>query len=281
VLAHPLLLMLASPEPVLAFLAPRFTDAGEAIVSSGKIAFALLAAVWVSSLVRHKRFGFRRWRRLHLVAYVALPLAFVHSLGGASFADGPLRRLWIVVGLGAAGVVVARLLHAAGVGQRTFQVADVVDVARGTRRIVLRPRGRGLRPAHGQFVYVQLRPFGEAHPFTVSHFDDERGELSVTPKAVGPFSRRLHALKPGDRLMVSGPFGVFTRGIAGSGRPVVFIAGGIGITPFLRFLEGCGDALCPPPVTLLYANRTAGDIAFQQSLDNVASRQASIRVVHV
>src|SRR4030095_13311648 len=94
--------------------------------------------------------------------------AFVHSLGGSSFESGIVRQVWMSVGACGAAIVIGRTLHAAGVGQRRSRVVRVEEVARGVRRIVLAPCGAAVRPAPGQFVYVQLKPFGEAHPFTAS-----------------------------------------------------------------------------------------------------------------
>jgi predicted ferric reductase len=282
VLAHPVLLFIATRGAVVEVVAPRVEDWASTIASLGPIALALLIAIWASSVFGRTRLGFRAWRRVHLVAYVAVAFAFVHSLGGSSFESGIVRQVWMSVGACGAAIVIGRTLHAAGVGQRRYRVVRVEEVARGVRRIVLAPCGAAVRPAPGQFVYVQLKPFGEAHPFTASHFDPATRELSITPKAVGPFSRRLHALNEDDGVLVSGPFGVFAREALTTDRPVVLIAGGIGITPFLAAIEGRSKARrSATPVTLFYANRTPADAAFRAQLDAIAATDPALKVVHV
>jgi ferredoxin-NADP reductase len=181
----------------------------------------------------------------------------------------------------AIGLVLGRVLRAAGIGQHRYLVAKLEPVARGTRRVALTPLSRGVRPAPGQFVYVQLQPCGEAHPFTVSHYGETSGTLSITPKAEGPFSRRLLALQPGDQVWVSGPFGTFTQEASTTVRPVVLIADGIGITAFLRLLCARADGPGPTPLTLIYANRAPEDAAFWDDLDAIAERDRSVKIVHV
>ena len=281
VVAHPLLLLFASSESAMAFFAPHLRDNADVVVTLGKVALALLALTWIGSAVFRQRLGFRQWRRLHVVNYVVLPMVLGHSFNGSSFADPSLRRYWIVLTIGATGLVIARALDAAGVGQPQYRVASIEDVARGTRRLALMPIARGLRPAPGQFVYVQMRRFGEAHPFTSSHFDEASGELSITAKGLGPFSKRLHTLRSGDSLWVSGPFGVFTREAATTLRPIVLIAGGIGITPFVRLLRERRDHLDLTPLTLIYANRTPRDAAYRDEVDEIAAVNRYVKVVHV
>ncbi len=281
VAAHPGLLLVASGEPLLQFFALGVSDRTDVAISFGKLALGLLAVTWVSSVVARHRLGFRRWRRLHLVNYAVLPLVLVHSFHGPSFEEGALRHYWMGLAVGAAGLVLGRALHATGIGQPPYEVVDVESVARSTRRIGLMPIARIVRPVLGQFVYVQLERFGEAHPFTVSNFDDRSGALSITPKAVGPFSRRLHSLEPGHRVWVSGPFGVFAREASTTDRPVVLVAGGIGITPFMRILRARRRNLGTAPLTLIYSNKSPADAAFRYEIDALASVTHSIKVVHV
>ncbi len=284
VTAHPTLLLLASGESPVHFFALRISDRADIVISLGKIAIVLLAVTWVSSVAARHRLGFRWWRRLHLANYGVLPLVLLHSFNGPSFEEPALRLYWLYwIGLAicAAGLFLGRALHAAGIGQPRYVVAAVDSVARGTCRIMLMPLARSVCPAPGQFVYVQLTPFGEAHPFTSSHFDERTAALSITPKAVGPFSRRLHTLQPGNRIWISGPFGVFTREASTTNRSVVVIAGGIGITPFLRMLRARATDLDRAPLTLIYTNRTPADAAFRCELDAIASENRNVRIVHV
>ena len=92
--------------------------------------------------------------------------------------------------------------------------------------------------------------------FSLSSGPDE-AEVRITTRITdkpSPYKRALMALKPGDQMVMRGPFGPFF--LDGSKRPVVFIAGGIGITPYRALI---GDAIgkkeqAPASIHLLYAD---------------------------
>jgi ferredoxin-NADP reductase len=60
----------------------------------------------------------------------------------------------------------------------------------------------------------------------------------------------------------------------------VLVAGGIGITPMKSMLEHAVDAELSTPITLLYGSHSPGEIAFRGEIDELARRNARIRVVH-
>ena len=94
----------------------------------------------------------------------------------------------------------------------------------------------------GQFAFVEIDAPGleEAHPFSISSGARE-GHLRFTVKALGDFTRRLrdHAHLPGASVRVEGPYGRFNP-MGGHDRQV-WIAGGIGITPFLSVVRSLGS----------------------------------------
>ncbi len=71
---------------MLPFLSPYRTAA----IGLGTLAVDLGAAVLLTSVLRH-RLGFRSWRAVHWLAYLAWPAAFGHALG----AGGDLHTGWV------------------------------------------------------------------------------------------------------------------------------------------------------------------------------------------
>jgi ferredoxin-NADP reductase len=81
---------------------------------------------------------------------------------------------------------------------------------------------------------------------------------------------------------VQGPYGRFSYLLYPDERDFVFIAGGIGITPFMSMLRHMAHSKAEAPVLLLYANRTEEDITFREELDRIARGEAPrLTVVHV
>lgn len=69
----------------------------------------------------------------------------------------------------------------------------------------------------------------------------------------------------GEEIDISKPFGYFTLP-EDTARPLTFIAGGIGIAPFISMLRHIKKNALPHPITLIYANSNAERIAYREEL---------------
>jgi ferredoxin-NADP reductase len=92
------------------------------------------------------------------------------------------------------------------------------------------------------------------------------------------YKHTLKALAPGATLKVKGPLGVMTLHEDRS-RAAVFIAGGIGITPFISMLRQAAHERLDQPLYLLYSNRRAEYAAFLAELQALAQRHARFRLL--
>jgi ferredoxin-NADP reductase len=92
------------------------------------------------------------------------------------------------------------------------------------------------------------------------------------------FKRALAALASGAVVAASGPLGrfVYTQ----YDTPAVFIAGGIGVTPFRSMLVEWATQQRGAGITVLYANHTP-DIAFQGLFDQLALAHPTLRIEYV
>jgi len=114
----------------------------------------------------------------------------------------------------------------------------------------------------GQFVQMLAAPSCHLVRRPMSIHDEGDGWRTFMVKPVGPASRELVGLAPGDRIDASPPLGNgFPAGLAQEAR-LVLVGGGFGIAP-LHFLARWLDAATPAaPVryTILYGGRTARDV---------------------
>lgn len=108
---------------------------------------------------------------------------------------------------------------------------------------------------------------GEPHPFTISSSSSAEW-LSVSIKTVGDFTEKIGTTKPGDYALIDAPYGRFSF-LEFPAQKYLFIAGGIGITPFMSMLRFICDNRISREVLLLWGNRTERDIAFQDELDEM------------
>jgi len=139
----------------------------------------------------------------------------------------------------------------------------------------------------GQFIFVTLlRRKGlpkEEHPFTISSSPADRSYLSITAKESGDFTSTLGSTKPGDRASVMGPFGRFSCSLLPPSDKYVFIAGGIGITPFMSMLRDMRLRSIEKEILLIYCNRTEKDIVFSEELRELSESTSStdLRIIHL
>ncbi|RYX94000.1 MAG: 2Fe-2S iron-sulfur cluster binding domain-containing protein [Comamonadaceae bacterium] len=97
--------------------------------------------------------------------------------------------------------------------------------------------------------------------------------------AAASLSHHLHGLlKVGDTVDVRAPAGVFTLPVKSS-VPLVFIATGIGITPFMSQLETMAQQPCAANTLLLYGNRNGAGHAYKERLRELQERNAGLRIV--
>lgn len=106
------------------------------------------------------------------------------------------------------------------------------------------------------------------HTFSLvnARFQDEI--IVATRMRDSVFKRKLRALQPGQTVSIEGPSGSLTLSTK-STRPAVFIAGGIGITPFASMLAQAAHDQLERPLVLLYSNRTPEDAAFLDQLQQL------------
>ncbi len=125
----------------------------------------------------------------------------------------------------------------------------------------------------GQFIKLLLPhdnpdERGEMHFFTVSASPTE-ANLANTTKFSQPsstFKQTLRSLEPGTKVEMTGPYGEFVLP-EDTEQKLVFVAGGIGVTPYrsmLRFLTDKGQTR---PIQLLYAANQPQELAFRQLFD--------------
>lgn len=219
------------------------------IVLSALLMSPVILARW-SPLVElrrwtaHKlRLRYNTLRLVHNLVSVAGILAVIHVLLASSTSENELRMGymlgWFVVGFGF--YLYHRLIKGLFLRARPWTVSAVREESPAVVSVTLQA------PAHfdfraGQFVYVSFQQKGfpsEEHPFTLASAPG--APLTITAKKSGVFTARLGELAVGSRATIDGPYGLFTLRRSPPGLPVVFLAGGIGITPFLSMLRSLRD----------------------------------------
>lgn len=245
--------------------------------------FAVYALLAMLVLTLWKRFPFRAWRYLHkampaLYLVLAFHAAFLAPLDYWGQPVGVLLALLI-----AAGSIASGLALAGWIGRRR-RVGGVVESVREsgpglTQVTCLLDEGwRGHRP--GQFAFATFDRFEGAHPFTIAGAD--RGDRRVTfeIKALGDYTRGLaRRLEAGRAVAVEGPYGCFELPCGRGRRGQAWVAGGIGVTPFLAWLEALqATPEQAPDVDFYYCVRDRAADPFVARLEILCAALPSVRL---
>jgi predicted ferric reductase len=264
--------------------AVRETELGELAKDVGEIALngfiALILLSWI------KRIPFTRlelpwpiWRFTHRFTGLLFAIAAFHQLA-IDKPEGidPTLGLYLNT-LSLAGLSAWLFTQFVAPFRRPrAHVLESVERHGPTTEITLRPEGRGLRWHPGQFAFVSAPEAGlaEPHPFTMAAAPAADGRVRFGIKALGDWTARLpQRLFPGQRLKVDGPYGrfLFHRGA----QRQVWLAGGIGITPFLAWTDALTGA-DRQEIALIWAVTSRTEAFAADRLAAIAARHPGLTV---
>jgi predicted ferric reductase len=229
--------------------------------------YALLASLVITLW---KAFPYKSWRLLHRV----MPLLYL-ALVFHSVALTPLAWWTQPLGLMMGALMLAGSLSAIPalrrrIGRRRShdgRIESVRELPAGITEVscVMDASWPGHRA--GQFAFVTFDAREGAHPYTIASADpDGTRRLTFQIKALGDYTRGLaRRLRAGQPVRVEGPYGRFDHRRGETHQ--AWVAGGIGITPFLAWLESLQarpDAA--PHAQLHYCVRDAAHDPFVERL---------------
>lgn len=234
--------------------------------------FLLLVILSVRAI--RSRLSYEAWWLVHLTAYLAAALTFGHQTAiGADFVlDTWAFAYWVTLWSSVAALI---LLYrwvplVWRLARFRLRIDDVIDEGDGVVTLVVGgERLHRIRAQAGQFFMLRVldrHRWWKAHPFSLSAPPDGRS-LKFTVKALGDHTTWLQTIAPGTRVAVEGPYGGFLD-VLPTERRMLFIAGGIGITPFRGMVE---DLDRPGDVTLLYRTPTPAETVFRADLERLSA----------
>lgn len=155
------------------------------------------------------------------------------------------------------------------------------EVAAGTTAFHFdKPAGFAFEPGQAVDLVLPAAPDAEAlrHTFSLvtAPFEDEL--VIATRMRNSAYKRALAAMAPGGRAIVENPSGSLTLD-GDRSRGAVFVAGGIGITPFISILRQAAHERSAQRLALVYSNRRPEDAAFLAELQQLERGLRSFRLL--
>lgn len=284
-ITHPILLTVAYATTAktsfltqfLSFLSD-YEDVLQAFVAL--IIFVII--VVLSVYIVKKKLKYEWWYYVHIFTYLAVLLAWGHQLelGGDFVGNNLFVFYWYALYIFVFGnVLYFRFITPL---YRFFYHRFAVDKIVEENDQVVSIYITGIRLDQfnfkaGQFVilrFLDRKRFYEAHPFSLSATFNGK-YLRITPKDIGDFTHEIKNIRNGTPVIVDGPYGIFTPEVRTKDK-VLFIAGGIGITPIRAMIEKMGAKNID--MTLIYSCKTESDMVFHKELSDL-SKKTNLKMI--
>lgn len=157
-------------------------------------------------------------------------------------------------------------------------IAERKEITAGTVEIAFDISGKNFPFQGGQYVEVSLPQLlygderGKSRNFSIVSSPNDKKYLRIAFRSSeSGFKKTLCESAVGSEVEVSGPFGDMALP-NDSSVPIIFVAGGIGITPFLSMLRFITEEKLPYTITLLYANKEKSNAAYLAELEAMAKQ---------
>ena len=182
------------------------------------------------------------WKNLKRYIGIFFIIAFIHALTIPRPLNALVAISWVQIFfvIGTVSYLYTELFGRFFKKYLSYTVDAVRHPNASSTEVTLRAKKNPIKVQRaGQFLFVRFpgdKILNESHPFTISSAPSEDA-LRLTVKASGDFTRYLfNHLDAGTDAVVEGAYGMFDykRG----GQKQVWVAGGIGLTPFLSFIRG-------------------------------------------
>ena len=273
VITHLIILQAARARGIIS---NHLTELGQLGMPSLMLFVVLILVALIARSIR-----FEVWKTIHKFFFLPYLIGLFHYYHSSTFSPLGLSAfsVWmdILNIVGVAAAVYSIFLYERVAFGFKYQVTSAQIVAKRTLEITGKALDKPLVYKPGQFTFLKV-PRGEArfssHPFTIS--SAPRGDVvQLTIKGAGDHTARLmDTLKVDDEFALTKPHGMFDFTTGGNNQ--IWIAGGIGITPFRSFCQaGVPEGFS---VDLFYSFK-GDDGAYTDELKQLARENLRVHLV--
>lgn len=246
----------------------------------GKIlAYTLGQLAWYTmlfllGLTLYVKLPYRFWKWTHEWMGLVIILGGLHSLLVTSDTNRyPLLGVWIGAwaALATAAYLYKRFLYYRLAPKAVYRV-EKSGASKELQIVSLSAVSSPLSFGPGQYGFFSMAPhLRDEHPFSI--LGSEGKELIIGIKMEGEFTKRVRGLPRGAEITVRGPFGMFAQKAARA-EHLVWIAGGIGITPFLSMARSASPR---KKIEMYYCARQMPTPALIEPFEELSKRNPNFR----
>jgi PAS domain S-box-containing protein len=166
-----------------------------------------------------------------------------------------------------------------------ISIKERKEVAVGTTEVTFDTGGNDFIFKLGQYVRLTIPtlsddvPKGNTRDFTVSSSPDEKGIIKIAFRnSDSEFKKAILKASVGTKIQAQGPLGVFILP-EDSNIPMVFVAGGIGVTPVLSMIRFVSANNTGHKIQIIYANSSQDRAAYIEEIKSIAKNNSNIKLV--
>lgn len=238
----------------------------------------ILIGVFLSASPPMKRLlSYKKWRYTHMLMGIFYIIGITHALMVPTLtSELPIVRTY-VFGLAGAGVICwfyKAFLYNFSHKKYQYTVSSLKAFKNDVLEIVLTPLQNQMSFQPGQFAFAAFGSIQdrEYHPFTISSHPSE-DTLRLTIKALGDYTAKLQkSLSKGVQAKIRGPYGRFNFKNT-KYKKQLWLAGGIGITPFLSFFK---EVNADFQVKLIWAVKASEGVNYNDEIKNLIENKPNI-----
>ncbi|MEM8527613.1 MAG: ferredoxin reductase family protein [Bacteroidota bacterium] len=231
----------------------------------------LLGVMLSAAPVFKRKIPYHKWINIHKLMGVFYVMGVVHGLiVNSLIKELPITRIYVfgMSFIGVAAWVYRAFLFNIFNKKLAYKVIEVKDLGHQITEIVLKPVKKELNYLAGQFAFFNFPSISkkEQHPFTISSHPYSNN-LRLTIKGLGDYTNDLNTkLSVGDTALVEGAYGHFSSSYIKESDQI-WIAGGIGITPFLALAKD----IHPNNVHLFWCVNKEEEAVYADELQDIAN----------
>lgn len=284
ILAHPIFLVLKFVPEQISLASTYLLPSSYWSVNFGIIALAgMIVLIFITLFTKMK---YNKWKFTHEFLGAVFILAVLHiflvrnTIAQDNIFSGYYFYAGIVSLIGISGFSYSLFLK-----DRLFKNAVYLIKKIGQKgdlfQITITPEHKPISYKAGQFVFLRFyneHISSEAHPFSIASKSNER-DMIIVVKKLGDFTNMLEHLGVGDKVAVEGPYGRFDYK-KHFDRDQIWIAGGIGITPFIGMAQDIlEDAKLKGRIALFYSVRKKEDLIGESLFKEIEKQTSKFKFV--
>jgi predicted ferric reductase len=241
---------------------------------------SLLVMIILISFTFYIKLKYHIWKMSHKFMTLAFFFAVLHTIFISSDVSRNNLLKYYILFLAVIGILVITrktFLEKFPINKFKYKVKNTIQLNKDILEIEMEPVNKRMAFNPGQFSFFSFIGkdiSGESHPFSISSSNQDNN-LKITVKNLGDYTSLLSNLKIDTDVLIDGPYGYFSyKNIKNKNQ--IWIAGGIGITPFLSMAKVLENEY---NVDLYYSIKEEKEAIYKNEFESLSEKNPNFKFI--